>query len=641
MKIINDNQYYTSKELAESTGLSIRQIQRLSNNDSVEVVKQGGTNYYEKKSADKWVNDRNQKEVNAGGITVPGKSDHEEVVQPDNDEEKQSDKEFSQLDPLKFESDFHKYLHAAGFYVDLEGIFINGQQGKQYMANFMTVEYLHNKMFNSVIIRVIQFDDTIIDFTPSDLISLSAFQRCLLSHSSFLLNMNKAQFGSLISIILAMDNGKYIKETEGFGHVADNIYNLGNKVIVDGIMRDFTNPIWRGQKGFCMNETDMISISYQYIGLKDIFRSFNELYGNQAVLILGFATATLFFQQYMEAYKHFPLLYIQAGSGKGKSGLSELMGSLFGIKEPFASVNCAGNSTKIGIESKAGLLNDLPLFLNELTDKEFEFIKSRYDGQGSVKYSEFHPGNISERSVNGSTVITTVVEPTDKQIISRCVFINLDVIELKKEAFDAARRASSKYSQFVCEALKKISFNDILEQVKKYKDVLSCVDIQPRIKDNYALIGGCFEAFLSILKDTHDLPDAKKVKEFIIAEMLRVEDKLNPLDYFIRELEWLTDNPVAKRYIFQDEKYLYFNFNGIWKLIKSEYKKKYLPFMTAADIKELLRKSKYIAKYGDDDFKPGDSSEHGKPIYRYPKKIRGAAIRCIVLVKKRLPGYFS
>lgn len=539
------------------------------------------------------------------------------------------------------DSIFQQQLAKAGFEVDDYGIYVNGQRGKQYLANFKSIEYLYNKQIEGYKIRVLRFDSTVIEIKPQDLLNPSSFKKRLLSQSNYDLHVSTNQFRSLVSMILNMDNEKFINDAPGFGRVVDGIYNLGNKIIEGGIVRDYNDTVWRDCEGYCLNKTDMISISYNYIHLKKILESFYDLYGNQAVLILGYATATLFFQQYMEKYKHFPLLYVTAGSGRGKSGFSELVGSLYGIREPLASINCAGNSTKIGIESKAGLLNNLPLFLNELTMNEFDYIKSRYDGQGSVKYSEYHPGNISERPVNGSTIITTVVEPTDKQIISRCVFINLDVIELKKEAFDVARRASKNYSSFICDVIKKLSFPEILAQVDKYKDDLSDVDVQPRIRDNYALIGGCFEAFRSIVAASHELPDTQKVKESIIAEMERVEDKLNPLDYFIRELEWLTDNPVAKRYIIQDEKYLYFNFNGIWKLIKSEYKKKYLPFMTAADIKELLRKSKYIANYGDDDFKPGDSSEHGKPIYRYPKKIRGAAIRCIVLVKKRLPGYFS
>jgi len=351
------------------------------------------------------------------------------------------------------------------------------------------------------------------------------------------------------------------------------------------------------------------------------------LYGMQAVLIIGFAVATLFFQEYMKKEKKFPLLYVKAGSGRGKTGLTELIENIFGIRHPFSSINCAGNSTKIGIENKSILLNNLPLILNELNEKDFQLIKSRYDGQGSVKYSDFKPGNISEKNVTGPSIITTVVEPRDKQVISRCVFINLDIIDMNKSAFEEARLLTKNFDSFTCTILRNISFNDVITQIEQVKKRIHCLEIQPRISDNYSIIAGCFLAFKS-LTGSNDLPDAQGLKDFLISEMKTTESFLYPLTNFLRELERLSECKIPLKYITQDDKFLYFNFNGVWSLISQAYKDKYLPFITSSNIKYLLKKSRYIARYGRD------------LVTSLLKHIIDTSRRCFVLINNELPNYY-
>jgi hypothetical protein len=358
----------------------------------------------------------------------------------------------------------------------------------------------------------------------------------------------------------------------------------------------------------------------------------------QAVLIIGFAVATLFFQEYMKKEKKFPLLYVKAGSGRGKTGLTELIENIFGIRHPFSSINCAGNSTKIGIENKSILLNNLPLILNELNEKDFQLIKSRYDGQGSVKYSDFKPGNISEKNVTGPSIITTVVEPRDKQVISRCVFINLDIIDMNKSAFEEARLLTKNFDSFTCTILRNISFNDVITQIEQVKKRIHCLEIQPRISDNYSIIAGCFLAFKS-LTGNNDLPDAQGLKDFLISEMKTTESFLYPLTNFLRELERLSECKIPLKYITQDDKFLYFNFNGVWSLISQAYKDKYLPFITSSNIKYLLKKSRYIARYGR-DFEAGAKNEAESPVTSLLKHIIDTKRRCFVLLKSELPGYY-
>ncbi|MCF7919093.1 MAG: hypothetical protein K9N06_04175 [Candidatus Cloacimonetes bacterium] len=543
------------------------------------------------------------------------------------------------VDEQQEKSRFQELLSESGFEIGEQGICQVNQKGVKNIASIFNISYLYNKMAGHKKIRFIKIDDTVFEITPEHLVHRNDFRKLLLSENYNLTCSNRL-FNILVNIIIKMDNNKFINDKAGFGKIAEHIYNFGNKILVNNRLIDFKPNIWLGKKGYHLSKTDMLNISENPLNPSLVWHTFFKLYGMQADLIIGFAVAALFFQEYMKKEKNFPLLYIKAGSGRGKDGLTELFENLFGIKHPFASVNCAGNSTKIGIESKSILLNNLPLILNELTEKEFLFIKSRYDGQGSVKYSEFKPGNISERTVNGPTVITTVVDPKDKQIISRCVFINLDITEMQKKAFEQARNISKEFSSFNWTVLNNISFTDIITQIEQFKRKLDCSVVQPRICDNYSLIAGGFLAFASLLPNSNELPDFDSLQNFLITEMKKTEDLINPLCYFLREIERLSECKFAQKYITQDENYLYFNFNGVWSLIPKSYKDEYFPFITSSYIKNLIIKSKYIAHYGR-DFAADENNPSGKPVYNFPKCIKNSTRKCFMLLISELPGYYK
>ena len=146
-------------------------------------------------------------------------------------------------------------------------------------------------------------------------------------------------------------------------------------------------------------------------------------------------------------------------------------------------------------------------------------------------------------------------------------------------------------------------------------------------------------AFKSLLTGKNDLPDVEELKNFLLSEMKKTESFLNPLIYFLRELERLAECKISHKYITQDENYLYFNFNGVWSLISQAYKAKYMPFITSSNIKNLLKISKYIAHYGS-NFEANAKNSAGEPVFGFPKHIKDTTRKCFVLIKSELPGYY-
>lgn len=542
------------------------------------------------------------------------------------------------LPAAKKQDIFQKKLAEYDLKADQKGIYNIQQGNKIYITNFSQVSFLYRKIRDDIIIRVYSFNGVPIEFKPADLLSKNSFNKKLLGCSSFCVNLDKNDFHKLIDLLLSLDNGKTVEQTTGFGQVTPDIFHLGNKVIINGKISGFKDTIWIGDRGFSLNKTDKIKVTKRNDEFKYIWNYFYGLYGMQAILILGFAVATLFFQQFLKERDFFPLLYIRAASGRGKSCLAQLICSLFGLNDSLATINCAGNSTKVGIEEKSLLLNNLPLVLNEATEEDFSYLKSRYDGQGSVKYHPDKPGSILERSVNGSTIITTVVKPFDKQIISRCVFIDLDQIQMEKELFDKVRAKLEDLSVFAPVLLKQLSFKDILNEVDKCRDKYKLDIKEPRILDNYNLLAGCFNLFREKC-DNDSLPTEAEVKSYIARKIKEAESYLNPLKSFIIELERLMDTKKAQDYILQDDNFLYFNFNSVWRAMNDSYKKKHFPFMTDANIKELLKDSNYIAVYGI-DIAPKNIEDMGNPITNYVKRINSRPKRCFLLKNNTLPGFY-
>lgn len=161
---------------------------------------------------------------------------------------------------------------------------------------------------------------------------------------------------------------------------------------------------------------------------------------------------------------------------------------------------------------------------------------------------------------------------------------------------------------------------------------------EPRILDNYCLLAGCFNIFRKLSKEEL-LPTKAEVENYIVRQMKEAESYLNPLKNFIIELERLMDTKKGQDYILQDDNFLYFNFNSVWQAMNDSYKKKHFPFMTDANIKELLKESNYIAVYGK-DIAPKKTEDMDNPITNYVKRIKSRTKRCFVLKNDTLPGFY-
>lgn len=531
-------------------------------------------------------------------------------------------------------------ISGLGWLCDDKGIYIIHKDRRSYLSNAADFKFQYNRKTDTGLIRVISINDTEFDLIPQAFWSLNSFNQITLSKSRYRLTMDKYEFQDFTNILLEMDNGKIIEDTTGIGRIHPLIFYLGNKIIVSGKSQDPEEVVWINNKGYHLELTDKIKVDDGGFSLTRIFEKFHELYGMKAVLVSSFAVATIFFCQLLETYGYFPILYITGDSGRGKSCLADLILQLFGLNTNFASVNISSNSTKVGIEIKSSVLKNLPLAIHEHNKDNLDLIKYRYDGQGSVKYDQNSPDNLNQRQVEGSTIITSVERPLDKQYTSRCVFIDLDEVTMNKSYYEKVRKEAAKLSRFVLTGLENLSFDDIVKEVEKVSREVKYDGYIPRIRDNYCLFAGAFLAFIEKLDKTENFPSREKIIKYIQSEITKAEKMLNPLIYFIREVERIWEQSNSKAFMTESEDYLFFNFNSLWHNISEFYRNKYFPYLSRNSIKKLLVDSEFIEHYGS-GIEPQNDKDIKKPITSYPKTIFGKTKRCFVLRKDKLPGYFS
>jgi hypothetical protein len=541
--------------------------------------------------------------------------------------------------PITKKDPFETEINAVGWERDKNGVYYYRDNQKIPMTNFSVLEYLYNIETKKGKVRVVKMDGEIYHLTAQELINPTSMKKLLLSKSNLRLEMDSIQFHFFSKIILKLDNKKYLKQTNGFGRVSDNIFHLGNMVFIDDHLEDFKDTFWLNKQGYSLQPSDKIQVSANPFSPDVIWGKMFKLYGMDAVLLTGFATATCFFKTIMKKHGSFPPLFVQGGSGRGKTRIAEFCTYMFGLDPSYSTINISTTATKPGIETKSLLFNNLPIIFNELDDDHFKIFKSRYDGQGSVKFDENSSNNLKERSVNGSTIVTTVVKPYDKQIISRCIFVDMDQIEMKKSLFDDVLKQAERLSGFIVSVLHNIKSEMVLTVFDQLKQEISYSGNMPRVFDNYVLIGASFMVFHSLLNSSVDVPSRAEIVDFLIHEMNLVEEKLNPLTFFINELERFVDQNLAEKYITQDGNYLYINFNGVWSKISAKYKNKYFPHYRDSDIKDLLKKSQYMELYNN-VLETKDPQKADKPAYNVKKKISGVVRSCYVLRIDKMPGYF-
>ena len=525
-----------------------------------------------------------------------------------------------------------------GYHTDNKGIYKLFNEEIIYISNFNSVKFLYtlidSESGNETRIRVVKINNIIFNLTHKDITSKRKFNQLLLNRSKFYFRGSSSDFQIFLEIILNLDNGLNIRELKGSGKVHEKIVNLGNIILRKRHDYLYSEIVWLGKQGYKLASQKNIEIDINGFDLPTLWNKMHGIYKQYSYLIFGFSIATAFFREIISDMGAFPILYLFGNAGSGKSTLSELIGNLFGAKRNYFTVNCDSLSTPIGIEEKTQELNNLPLIMNEVSSKQNPYLRSRYDGDGSIKASLRKNNPIHERQVKCSTIAISVSKPLELQVAQRCIFLDISIVMKDKKLFDMLYLERSKLSTFIKEVLIKIKPAIILKDIFKFRHSVLDKGFSPRTIDNYSIIGGSLLAWIGSFK-SNKFPSEKEVFEFILKEMEIADKNLNPLSYLIGKLRMMINNNIQAEFLTWDNELIYLHLQGFWNYLPKVFKEKYYNKMGIKEVKKLFYNSEYIAIYGK-DLNSSKNEDFNEPALSHTKKIEGDAKRCVVLIRQKV-----
>ena len=529
---------------------------------------------------------------------------------------------------------FREELKSNKLYFDQNGIYA-GKDKEELLANFSFLEYKYSikEKDSGSLIRRVLIGNMTFDIEAKHLLNKNSFNMLLISKSSYHFTGSTRYFEVFVRILLSLENNQIVTDLPGFGMVRDGFWNLGNFVFTEGTLYSYHELIWSGNKGYFLQNTSKININRNGFPPAMIYDKFCEIFGKYSITILGYAVAGMFFGSIIDQRSSFPILYLTGGSGIGKSTFSELFLKLYGVDRSWGTVNCDSNSTKIGIDEKTQEFNNIPLVLNEIGKKYYPMLKSRYDGDGSVRVSKYKKKKTDERDVKGPTVAISVVPPEDAQVYSRFIFIDYEKVKRNKTAFDELQKESSKLSGFILDVIRNISAEDIISHAKQFKNSFTEYVIQSRVLESYSIVAGGIIALLNAF------PALSLTKEdiykYLHSEMKAAEQLSDPLFPFISKIKEIVTTEGTSAYAKFDENYFYLNISGFWAELPTGFKNKFYYGKKHKDILEMFKNSEYPVRYGV-EFTYKKNGDKGKQVLSYGKKINGTNHRCIVLSKEKI-----
>ena len=534
------------------------------------------------------------------------------------------------------ETDFRKSMRKVNLLVEHTGICSLDKNGeKVQISNINMVVFKHTLVTpENDRYRVIDINSNEIILSPKHMTSKSAFVCLIMSKGNIFFNGQKEHFDSFMKAILLMDNGKTVQHLSGTGKIHPNIFYLGNKVLVNKRIQPYQETIWSDNQGFIVNYNKKIHIPDPHFDLKTVCDKMYQVYGNIGIILLGFSYSSIFFDRIMAEFGSFPVLYLSGKSGGGKTKISEIIAAMFGADYNMLAINCDSSSTKVGTEIMTQELHNMPLILNEIKQEWFPFLKSRFDGEGSVRASNSNNEILKNREVKSSTIAVSVEVPCDPQVFSRCLFIDVNSMERKKIEFESLYKERKLLAGFIQEVLLKTDIDTLLKSIKDFNKSLEGKGYEERLTDNYSIIGGAMLCIADLLID-QPVYSKERIYSFIEEEIKKAGNALNPLMIFFEEINSYVENDHKTDYIDWDGQYVYLKLKEYWNSLNSGKKKNFYRYYDLSAFKKSLISSDYIAKYGE-TLKPPKDKTYGDYAHSYPKKINKITARCIVLERSNL-----
>jgi DNA primase catalytic core len=161
---------------------------------------------------------------------------------------------------------------------------------------------------------------------------------------------------------------------------------------------------------------------------KTWYYDFSKVFGDNAILGLGFYAATIFKDYFQDKNTNFPLLNLFGPAGAGKTTMAEQINCMFG--EPINPIHCINATDAAFYRRPAQTCNAVNLFeeYSDIVDKKRQqTLKAFYDGMARPMAKKESSNRNESLAILSSIILIGQVLPThDPALLERCITLFFD-----------------------------------------------------------------------------------------------------------------------------------------------------------------------------------------------------------------------
>lgn len=390
-------------------------------------------------------------------------------------------------------------------------------------SNFIIEPLFHidSKTDNKRLVRIINEDGLkrIIDIPSNKMISVDQFAAYVFNEGDFIWTGCKAHYTKILKFIsknfpMAKQLITLGWQREGFYAFANGIYNgVWQPVNEFGITANKEKLFFSPAFSVVYNDVREDDDEYandRYFVYKQAPCTFGQwsllmmqVYGNNAIIGMAFAIASIFRDIIYEKYKIFPHLFLFGEKQSGKSQMAWSISNLFFHNFPAFNLN---SGTHVGLSRRGSRSKNCVVWIDEYSNdidiRRFQLLKAAYDGVGHEKGKMTQDSRTSITQILSSFLISGQFLPTldDNSLLTRsCLlsFIKKNYTKQEMDVYEELKELEiAGISSLVCDVLeyRKLmedlfarTFSTIQENLKAEMNA-KFLDYDERLVRNYCCL---------------------------------------------------------------------------------------------------------------------------------------------------------
>ncbi len=371
--------------------------------------------------------------------------------------------------------------HRTGWFVRKNCYWFHSKEGMPIKGSNFIIKplfHIYSKIDNKRLVEITNEEGhtKIIDIPSKNFISVEQFQTYVYSEGNFIWSGTKSHYLKILQFIsndfpIANELRILGWRKEGFYAFANGIYNGTWQPVNDfGITahkeKNYFSPAFSVVYNDVMDDDDDYQNDRYFVynqapcTLGEWSLLMTEVYGNNAMIGIAFAIATVFRDLIYEKYKCFPHLFLFGEVQSGKSQLAWSLSNLFFHNQPPFNLI---SGTHVGLSRKASRAKNCIVwcdeYSNDIDPRRFQLLKAAYDGVGHEKGKMTQDSRTKTDQINGAFCISGQFLPIidDNALLTRSCLLNFSKRIYSKhqmDKFDELKKLEEKgISSLICDIL--------------------------------------------------------------------------------------------------------------------------------------------------------------------------------------------